>query len=425
MAKAKDLRFHPRARKRDALPPLHAERLYESLGAERPLDEQVRTLRYYVQSLKPPAVGAALVTCSDEAERECVDAFQRGFVRYMLPHLKLASRAEFRLANLGGRYEWGAARIAEEHYALAPGADDWKLMVVKINAHVSVENGPKGRAFGQGKRYGNDSTYCGAIAATLAGDARPFAGDLAEAMRFEEHSRLQALRDPTRVRPEHRLLFAAAVSARLQARRAMLDIQDYVPRTPTLWLVLPCLTLNRREHDSELLLGVYTADRRGDDPHDEYCGLGDLPERYRLRDDAAALAIEDDALHQPRRAREHRSQVVSVWRAEEREAHPVDARLEYALANARGQSTSPYARAALKSLMGLALTVAPVPAALVLFGEGLIGIHHANRAHRLAREADQDDVARSMLREVEAKVEALPPEQAQHLIQLLLAEYDS
>ena len=419
-----DVRFHPSARKNSPLPPLHAERLYDSLGAERPLDEVSRSLRHYVQSEKPPAVGAALVTCSDESERECRDSFERGFVRYLLPHMSLSSRAEFRIANLGGRYEWAAARVAEDHYSAAPGASNWKVMLVKINAHVSIDPGPRGPIFGKGARYDKrESIYCGALHATMEGDDRPFAQDIAEAMRFESGNRLHVLRDAAKVAPEHRALFAAAASARLQARRAMIDIQDYVPVSPTLWLVLPCVTLNRREHDTELVLGVYTSDHRQTERHDEYCGLGDRPEKYRLKTEGTTIALEDDELHQPRLAREHRTTVISAWEKEGRRGHTVDARMEGALQEAKTHAKGPLAKAALRTLLDLALVAAPVPAALVLFGEGLVGIHHANRAHRLAREAEGDAAARAMLNEVEGRIDSLSPEEAQHVVQLLLREY--
>ena len=418
-----DVRFHPKALNQGPMPPLHAERLYGMLGTEQPLHEVARALRHYAQSEKPPAVGAALVTCADEAERELVEAFERDFVRYLLPQLKLSSRAEFRLANLGGRYEWGAARVAEDHYAQAPGASDWKLMVVKINAHVALESTPAGPVFGRIERYTEDSTYCGALHATLDGSPWPFARELTETFGFEGVDRLATLRDPKRVPPEHKALFAAVVSARLQARRAMLDVQDYHPASPTLWLILPCVTLNKRERDTEIVCGLYTADRRGGEAHDEYCGLSASPERYRLGERGGQLTLEDPGLHEPRRARDHRKEVERSWEDEERPEHPLDPRLREATREAQKKLDTPYAKAALKGLLEIALLAAPVPAAVVLFGEGLIGIHHASKAHKLAREARGDAEARAMLREVQDQIEALPPEKAKHLVALLLEQY--
>jgi hypothetical protein len=419
------VRFHPSARAERTLAPLHVERLYALFGAEHPLDDVARALRHYVQGEKPPCVGAMLISCADEAERECRDSFEHHFVRYLLPLMKLSARAEFHVANLGGRYEWGAARVAENHYADAQGAQPWKVMLVKINAHVSVDDEPSGPVFGRGARYENpESVYCGALAALLGGDDRPFALDLAEALRTEEVDRLAALRDPARVDPAHRALFAACASARLQARRAMVDIQDYRPERPTLWLVVPCVTLNRPAKDAEIPLGVYTADRRGADPHDEWCGLGDRPERYRLTVVGGRVSVTDDELARPRRARDHRRLVAERWDDAAR-AVPVDPAVRRAVDEADAKKHSPYAKTALKAALELALALAPVPAAAVLFGQGLVGIHHANRARRLSTEANTDEAARAMLRDVARRVDDLPADEARHVIQLLHDEYGS
>lgn len=418
------VRFHPHHAPRGALPPLHAERLYELLGAERPCDEVARLLRNYVTSERPPVVGAMRVSCSDEAEQESIEAFQRQFVRYALPTLKFFAKAPFRVANLGGRYEWGSVRIAEDHYAQAEGADDWKLMVVKVNSHVSVEPGDGGLRFGRMGRYASESVYCGALDAVLNESYEPFAKMLAADLDFEVKSRLEALRDPAKVDPHLRNLFAAVTNARVQARRAMLDIQDYTPQSPTLYLILPCVTLNKSGHDAEILCGIYTADRRDSEPHDEYCGLGDEPSKYELRAAGAHIEITDPHLHTPRHARNHRRMVEKEWRERRQADRKEDERMKAAVRNARDQSPgSPYAKAALATLLGVALELSPIPAAVLLFGEGLVHIHHASLAHRLVREAGDDQVARNMLREIQGQVEELPQENAEHLLKLLAKEY--
>lgn len=420
-------RFHPRHTRSGGLTPIHAERLYAILGEEHTCDEVSRLLRSYVQSLKPPVVGAMRVTCSDEAEQENIEAFQRNFVRYLLPSLKFSSKSPFRAATLGGRYEWNSIRIAEDHYALARGAEDWKVLVCKISSHVSLEEGGDGQpSFGCGQRYGAESTYCGAIDAVLNGSTLPFAQRLAEDIDFEDGKRLAALRDPRRVGASHRSFFAAVVNARIQARRAMIDVQDHVSRTPTLYFILPCVTFNRSGHDTEVVLGIYTSDRRGTTPHDEYCGLSSVPEEYRFESQAGRLKLVDPHIHEPRPARNHRELVREQWResgewkTDERHAGT----LRKALAQAgEAAQQGPIATAALKTLVGAAMVAAPVPAAVLLFGEGLVHVHHASRAHRLARDARDDDVARVMLGELHGNIDALDPEHAQNLVRLLVQEY--
>ena len=127
--------------------------LFQLVGRERSLHEIARTVRGHVQALHAPVVGAFLVTCSDECEAECAEAFQRNLVSDLLPSLKFAHKSAFRTATLGAYYEWGAVQVAEEHYATAESAQAFKVMVVKLNSHVSVELGPEGYRFGQMQRY--------------------------------------------------------------------------------------------------------------------------------------------------------------------------------------------------------------------------------------------------------------------------------
>lgn len=136
------------------------EGVRELVGHERSLHEVSRALHSAATGLRLRDVGAIHVTCADETEDECVEAFQHGFVRHLLPRLKFARHSAVRLANLGGRYEWGAVRTAHEHYAAGPGKSDPLLMLVKLNSHVSAEAGRGVHAeprFGVWKRYGAES----------------------------------------------------------------------------------------------------------------------------------------------------------------------------------------------------------------------------------------------------------------------------
>lgn len=421
--KDRRLRYHPDHRRGDTFPPLHAVRLYELIGVEKPLADVERAVRAYVQGERPPVVGALQLTCSDEAEYEVAQVFRRDFVRALLPALHFDDKAPFHTANLGGRYEWGSAEVAEEHFANAKGAEDWKLMVLKLNAHVGAEEVDGKSTHGWLSRYGSPSPCCGALHALLAGDTRPFVKELAETFAIEGVDRLAQLRAAPE---EQRALLAAIAQARLQARMAMLDVQDRSPKTPTVTLILPSVSFNRRHHDTEMLLGVYVCDRRGPERHDEYSGLGDRPADYRLSDDVGGLRVEDPGMRTPRIARDHRRLVLEGWNDRRpAEGAPQDARLQDAVRAAREQTRAGHrtARMALKGLLVAAVAVAPVPAALALFGEGVLAIHYTAKAHKLAREAGGDPVARSMLSDLQGRIDELDPVQAQHLVDLLVGQY--
>lgn len=283
-----------RSLRRQATMDAAMKRLTTLLGAEHGIDEINLALRSDVEDKGAPVVGGMHVTCADESELECERGFQKHFVEPLFPELKYRERAPFRLMNLGGCYEWGAVRIAENHYALPETRDAWKIITVKINSHVAVSVEGDDPVFGPMDRYQTDSVACGALHSLLDGSSMPFAQNLWEVLASEGKDRVAVLRDPDQVEPSLRALYAAVVNSRMQAQTAILDIQDYRPVTPTVYVVAACVTLNRPGPDAELLCGFYIADHRGDQPTIVYQGLGDDPTRYRLRRVLPHLRIEDD-----------------------------------------------------------------------------------------------------------------------------------
>jgi hypothetical protein len=292
------------------------EELRSLIGTECELEHVPSVLRRMAESLRAAVVGGYHVTCSDETERECAEAFRRRFVEELFPALKSDQRAVFRTINLGGRYEQGAIQVAEEHYAVPPSQDAFKLMVVKINSHVAVEPTPQGPRYGWLQRYGCPSPCCGALRALLDGVAWPAIEQLQETFCLGGRDRVAALRDPLQVPPEQRALRAAITNARLQAELAVRDLRQQPPKTPTVFLVVPCVTINRPGPDRELIVGQYGVDWTGhrpgtavesvvgpygvDDwsgqtPTVRYHGLGDDPTRYRIRYEQDRLRVEDDS----------------------------------------------------------------------------------------------------------------------------------
>jgi len=419
------------------------EHLTGSVGRERSLRELAQMLSFDVRT-RGGLVGALHVTCADEAEAECAEAFQQGFVQYALPALKFARRSALRLSNIGGRYEWGVVRMADTHFALPKGAAPQpRLFVLKINAHMALEevgavvgadadghawDGERAIHFGQWTRYGCRSTCCGALDSLLHGGHEPWVEDLREAFASEGRDRLAALDDEQAVEPVYRPLYTALVSARLQARKAVLDIQDYTPAWPTEYLVLACVSLNRHERDTEILCGVYTVERGNEsDPEVTYVGLGDDPGKYRLRFQNRLIQVTDDQIGSARAGRDHRALVRSEWQARRapQPRHRHEERLEqirHDVEHGRHRHDQ-HARALLRMALPILAEVMPASAAVILFTEGAVGIHHAFRAHRLAREMGGSEDARKILAEVHERIDRLEPERAAALIELLMHEY--
>jgi hypothetical protein len=421
----------------DPTPAAHLERLTGLIGKERALDEVTQTLHFLANGLRPDTVGAIHVTCADESELECVEAFQKGFAHYLLPPIKFALRAPMRLANLGGQYEWGAVRIAEQHYATSESRAGFKLLVVKINAHVGVlaadaSAQPTGSRVGLGtrvgvlRRYEAQSPCCGALDAVLSGSTQPFAEDLRELWGSEGLDRDALLRDDSKVNPALRLLASALASARLQARKALLDIQDYSPSTATYWLVVPCVTLNRPGRDTEIVCGFYTLDGRKE-PTPLYRGLGDNPAEYQISENRHGFEVEDEHIGKVRRGRDHRSLARAQWQG--RSPMPVvkDERLDRIRRDVAEDKHRDHRHA--KTLLRIALPilaeVAPVPAAVLMFAEGAVSIRHAFRVHKLAHELEGSEQAREILSDIHAQVDQLDDDHAEALIDLLVKEYSA
>ncbi len=403
------------------------KRLHDLLGREHASDSLNRRLRDFAQSRRAAAVGALHVTCADECERETVESFQHWFVDSLLPELKFSDRAPFRLANLGGRYEWGAVAIAEQHFATPATCDNFKLIVVKLNSHVSVTGRHGQLKFGSMDRYSAKSVFCGAMHGLLDGNSGPAYDELLEVFASENKPRLEMLRDPQAVDPGVRSLLAAVVNARLQARRAVIDIQHHRPHSPTYYLVLACVTLNRPQRDSELVVGLYTADCRSDPFAVHYRGLGDDPSRYQVCYDHSHLVISDQELGQHRPARDHREEILNTWmQRREREAAAAvrDERFDAVVRRIHQQNGDPQVYLEILKTMGwLMLDLSPVPTSILLFAKGAAGAHHLYRVHRLARGEGDRETAEPIVREFLSQLDELSPEQARAIVESLLAQH--
>lgn len=391
------------------------------IGHEHRMDEVTRALRAHVQSYRAPVVGAVHITCVDESEGECAEAFDQGFVSDLLPALKFSRKSCFRVATGGGRYEWGGIRVAEPHFALPSTHGSFKVMMVKVNAHVSLDEGREGPRFGIMQRYQQDSTYCGALHLLLEGSfAVPFIGELHEAFCSDGLDRVALLTDESQVPKMVRHLYAAIVSARLQARRAILDIQDYTPASPTLYVVAPCVTLNRQGLDTELVCGIYHADHRGSKREVTYQGLEDDPRAYRFEYLHRRITVRGEDTSRVRDARDHRELV----REQVPPAMPgtLDTRWSHLAESIRQGVTVEQAKPLLQAALLVLGEVAPIPTALVLFGSGASGVYDIYRAQRLAAQGTIDD-GKAIIRDVQRRLDHLPPDQAQATLEALARHF--
>lgn len=261
------------------------------IGRETTLTKVIEALRACATRFDTNVIGAHLVCCSDESEVECAEVFQHEFVAKLLPALGDGKKGAFRTSNLGARYEPFSAQIAEHHYATPESRLTSKCVLIKINGHVSESRTSEGKQYGPMQRYEAESNACGALHALLGGADAPFAAELREAFLTTGKDRIATLLDEKCVAPRFRYLAAALASARLQAARAARDIEGHHAASPTVYLIVPCVTLNRYGPDGEIVCGYHIVDQRGIEPKSEYHGLGDDPALYRIEYENDALRI--------------------------------------------------------------------------------------------------------------------------------------
>lgn len=379
-----------------------------------------RELKFVTHAAGAGAIGAVVVSCSDESLNESSDRFAREFAQETLPSMKPGFRAPFRNITPGGIYVWGGARVAHANFATADLRGGYLLLLTKIEGHSAVLHDGQGMRFGRKPRYGTEGVFCGALNALLEDRTLPLLDDLKFAFEAEGKDRLGALREAP---AEQRLLLAAATSARLMARNVAMDMQSFVTDVPTVHLIMHGVVLNREGADTEIVGGAYLLDRRTDRPRDRYRGLGDDPSKYVL-DTSGPLRLVDGGIDRERDARDHRQLAAA---AAERHVVPDGAHLDELRASVARvlPGTGPWGRALLRTSLAVLADVAPVPTALILLGEGLVEIRHAHRLSKAvkAKESVEDrrDAARKTVAAAERHIDELSDEEAAKLVERLVA----
>lgn len=395
------------------------DHLRKLVGRERSMREVCQCLHFIATGISAPTVGALQVICADETEFECVGVFQRKFAHFVLPKLKFAQHAPMRIANLGGRYEWGAIRIAEAHFATPESRDGFKLMVVKINSHTAKRKVEGQVQYGSLDRYQVPSSCCGTLDALMHGRSLPFVNDLRDSFESEGLDRLAALSD-SHFAPHIRPLVASIVSARLQARKVIVDIQDYRAISPTVYLVLPCVSLNQDGPDTEIVVGLYVADDRDRKMHVAYEGLGDDPRDYSIEWHKDALVVSDPHTDQCRLARDHREQVLQTWLKRRAGAEVTPEQLKQLKEQFKGADASAYTAIALKSALLMLAETIPIPLAIMLFAHGAVGAHHMYRAYRLSQNQGDPVDAKQIINEMHSRVDDMDSDEIRTQLERLI-----
>ncbi|MDF1800708.1 MAG: hypothetical protein P1V81_16150 [Planctomycetota bacterium] len=379
--------------------------LHSLIGREVRQTEVARALAHGVRRLAPKHFASLHVTCSDGRERETAEAFRSVVVREFAPG-PTTTRAPMRTANLGGRYEWGAAPLSLGHYC-APG-DTNVMQVVKLNSHVASVPSEGGPTFGMIERGGSESTCCGALTQYLSGGPGSFVSDMALSFASEGLDRTAMLRDPAVVPPELRLIVAALVQVRLQTRRALLDVLS-APRIPDRVVLLAGVSFNHPTHNTELVVGYYAAAHSvAGEMEVTWTGFDEDPRGLVVEPSTRGVQIKQlDAegsasipgTRQARGSVDHRFLPGRTWLANNEHPEPtpsVKAAVKAAVHSLETTLNDPVHPVRSVAIKGVVLAMAEtmaVPALLTLFAAGALELHNAWSVERVAYgKADQAEI---------------------------------
>ncbi len=166
--------------------------------------------------------------------------------------------------------------------------------------------------------------------------------------------------------------------------------------------------------------------RHGANEADNF-GLGDDPGEYEVQIRHQRLEISDEQVDTERQSRDHRALVRAAWhkRSGGKPTPVRDDRLKRIREDVgKNKHRNPrHSRALLRAALPILAELAPIPAAILMFADGAVGIHHAFRVHKLAREMGSSADARKIVDEIHRKIDGMEPDRAEALIEMLMNEF--
>ncbi|MDE0895473.1 MAG: hypothetical protein OSB10_02700 [Planctomycetota bacterium] len=407
------------------LPTSELERL---IGTEQRLGAVGRAIVSVARKTHSKHVATLHVTCSDEREKECADDFVNTVVRE-LGDGPYTRRAPMRTANLGARYEWGCAPLASNHFDAEGTANS--LLIIKISSHVGFVQNEGVREYGLLDREHLTTHSCGALCCLLDGATKPFTHELELLFGSEGLDRLGLLRDVNVIPAAERAVAAGVINARLQARKAMLDVGEhswrYPGKSPERILVVSCVTINRPGVDHELLAGFYGGVLDSSSPSGvkfTWTGLSDDPQELAVTHVAGALNLTCDTppTRLARGPREHRQLALHKVLKETSTPVEVHSAVDTAIAEIQASiksGSNPSAKLALTGLAALIGELMPIAGLALLFSSGAVELHHAWRVHRVAHGQASHTEALALFEEISDNFDQLSEGEAKLAIERL------
>jgi len=222
------------------------------IGRELPLDQYHLIVRRAAAHTRAVTTyGSCLVTCSDERQGQLRGSFERDVATPLISDVSNARDRVFSVSNLCGRLEPGAFALVDNHFTRLAGRGP-KLLVFEIASHVGRIREDASFRYGEVDRFGQRSPCCGALTTLL--DPTAAMG----AVRHPWFEQLNAFFGPVRLetlranRSPTRMVAAAIIHATLQAESAVAEVINEPPETTTEVLLLAGVAVNQQWSDGFL-----------------------------------------------------------------------------------------------------------------------------------------------------------------------------
>ena len=385
--------------------------------------------------------GTCLVTCADERQGALRAGFERDVAIPLVAGVANSRDRVFSLSNLCGRVEPGAFALVDDHFTRLAGRGP-KLLVIQIASHVGrIRSGADSR-YGQIERFGRDSPCCGALTTLLTPRA------VTGAVRHPWFEQLNAFFGPVRLEalrkmdPSVRMIAAAVVHAALQAESAVTEVLHDVPQTPTDVLLVSGVSVNQQWAEGFLPVSCHHIKAvRGHARIESGFSLRTTPQALRIDLDGARIRIDGgramESAPRVNRLVEHRSSsavaepaveeaVAALQNLSPEHREELDRRLDALRHQVEAIRDDPvawrtFARPTLRGLFrGLSIVQPEIGIAALLY-EGGKKLLARQRLSQLLTSGPASADGRRVLHDIEAELQQLNHEDAQQVLDVLLA----
>jgi len=407
------------------------------IGQEQPLDQFHLILRR-AAALVPGIsdYGCCLVTCSDERQGTTRGGFERDVAMPLISDVANPRDRVFSVSNLCGRLEPGGFALIDDHFNRT-GKRGRRLLLIEIASHVGRIRRDTQHYYGQIERFGRASPCCGALTSLLKPRAETGAVRhpwFEQLNSFFGQVRLETLRGLDESR---RMIAAAIVHAGLQGESTITEIFDEPPTTPTDILVVAGVSVNQQWADGFLPVAYHHLRTEADDVRIvSGFGLRSTPEALAI--DIGAARIHVDGGEQMERARSVRRRepeaalaaeeaIEAIAELSDEQREDLNTRLDEVRSRIDEIRHDPtalrtYARPILRGLFRGLCVAQPELGLAALVYEGGADMIGARRLRQILAAGPSTSEGRRVLHDIEAELQQLNHEDAQQVLDLLLAQ---